>query len=361
MRNKSASVARHVIGGGVLGGVGGALTGSQISDGTGVEAEWPWQESTPDGDYTGEGAAIGAVAGGLLGRYTGGLSKALKGSRLDVQKGKEVLKKQKEQGASALKQEKEQGASALNAYKEKFTEVSARITKIEEKTQNLKATHAAEIKRIKAGAGDPEKLRQLEQEIHRQKYYRMETEHALNAHRTDGDMLAQLGYLEKELPVVSSDLKYYKASGDQQKVTELQAQIEKLTKQKKDIVSSYKKTQEENLAASKKQLDQYAKSNDINFSILNDSPHRGVQVTTYDPYGGLEAYGAQMGSARFWRPFGVRRPTHWYSSIIPRPKLASLNAPAPEDYVKLAYAYGSLRAKSAAISNSDSLDRRRFR
>lgn len=295
MRSKSSSVARHMVTGGIFGGLGGGLTGSQISDGTGVEAEWPWQEDTPDGDYRGEGAAIGVITGGLLGRYTGGLSRALKGSRLDLSN----------------------KAKELSTAEGNLVQAERRAGELSDKARNLEGSLSTREKELAEAIRHQEILHQ-ERNLH---ILRRREQEALIQGLEDDLQVAEDKFRKfKEIP-------FNKGRGAEQEALAY-AEGQRLIRGQERMISH---PNEEYFRDSANQAYLERALPGTKYTEIGARPNVAEEIKAYPP--------------------DVRAAIERSLSAT---KKASLNAPAPEEYVKLAYAYGNLMAKTAELSSPDS-------
>lgn len=145
---KVSSVAKHVAGGGALGAGVGLLTGSQVSDGTGIPIPLIGR---PDGNYSGTGALLGAAAGMGLGKYTGTLSKALKGSKSQLASAVKRNAEQEKELASAVKREgamKEELESAVHDANARFIRAQKAERAAHDLSEEVEALRMAEAEHL---------------------------------------------------------------------------------------------------------------------------------------------------------------------------------------------------------------------
>jgi len=145
---KVASVAKHVAGGGALGAGVGLLTGSQVSDGTGIPIPLIGR---PDGNYSGTGALLGAAAGMGLGKYTGTLSKALKGSKSQLASAAKRNAEQEKELASVVKREgamKEELESAVHDANARLIRAQKAERAAQELSNDVEALRMAEAEHL---------------------------------------------------------------------------------------------------------------------------------------------------------------------------------------------------------------------
>lgn len=145
---KVSSVAKHVAGGGALGAGVGLLTGSQVSDGTGIPIPLIGR---PDGNYSGTGALLGAAAGMGLGKYTGTLSKALKGSKSQLASAVKRNAEQEKELASVVKREgamKEELESAVHDANARLIRAQKAERAAQELSNDVEALRMAEAEHL---------------------------------------------------------------------------------------------------------------------------------------------------------------------------------------------------------------------